>query len=97
MTNLLEEKRLSLTQLAKREGVAAPTTWRWAQRGVKGVKLETINVGGRRFTSCEAFIRFVEATTAAANGEPAAPRSETNRQSAARATRTDAGLSAHGI
>lgn len=47
------------------------TVWRWIQRGCRGVKLETVLVGGRRFTSEESIQRFVEATTAAANGEAA--------------------------
>jgi hypothetical protein len=35
------------------------TLMRWALRGVKGIKLETVVVGGRRFTSREAIQRFV--------------------------------------
>jgi len=67
MPNLLEEDRISLTELARREGVNICTVWRWAQRGVKGIKLETFCVGGRRYTTQEAFARFVERSTAAAN------------------------------
>jgi hypothetical protein len=37
----------------------ASTAVRWARRGVRGVKLETILIGGRRFTSHEAIGRFV--------------------------------------
>ncbi|HUG71771.1 MAG TPA: DUF1580 domain-containing protein [Pirellulaceae bacterium] len=44
------------------------TCWRWIQRGCRGVKLETILVGGRRFTSTLALQTFVERTTAAAAG-----------------------------
>ena len=36
------------------------TIWRWYLRGVRGVKLETLVVGGRRFTSVEAIERFCE-------------------------------------
>ena len=35
------------------------TLIRWALRGVKGVQLDTVVVGGRRFTSLEAIQRFV--------------------------------------
>jgi hypothetical protein len=35
------------------------TLLRWALRGVKGVRLETVIIGGRRFTSLEAIRRFV--------------------------------------
>jgi hypothetical protein len=50
------------------------TIWRWRNRGVRGHRLETILVGGRRYTSREAITRFL----AAINGEPI--RSETLRQ-----------------
>jgi len=35
------------------------TLIRWALRGIKGCKLETVMVGGRRFTSVEAIQRFL--------------------------------------
>ena len=44
------------------------TIWRWLQRGCRGVKLETVLIGGQRYTSLEALQRFAEATTAAADG-----------------------------
>ena len=44
------------------------TAWRWVNRGCRGVKLETLLVGGKRWTSLEAIQRFAEATTAAADG-----------------------------
>ena len=43
------------------------TVIRWSQRGVRGVKLETILCGGKRYTSHEALQRFFERTTAAAD------------------------------
>ncbi len=76
--NLLDEQRLTLNQLAKQEGVNPSTVWRWSLRGVRGVELETFSVGARRFTTSEAFARFVEGTTAAAKGEKSQVR--TNRQ-----------------
>jgi hypothetical protein len=33
--------------------------WRWALRGVDGVKLESFKIGGRRYTTAEALDRFV--------------------------------------
>jgi hypothetical protein len=36
------------------------TLIRWWRRGVRGVKLETVLVGGRRYTSLEAIQRFVK-------------------------------------
>ena len=35
------------------------TIWRWAIRGVRGVKLETIQAGKRRFTTKEAIDQFL--------------------------------------
>jgi hypothetical protein len=36
------------------------TLWRWSARGIKGIKLETTLVGGRRYVSLEALARFFE-------------------------------------
>jgi len=56
------------------------TIYRWMLRGVKGVKLETCLVGGKRFTSHEALQRFSEAVTQAARGKPPTPRLSTKRK-----------------
>ncbi len=53
------------------------TVWRWIQRGCRGIKLETVLVGGRRYASRESLTRFIEATTAAADGEK--PNSSSSR------------------
>jgi len=37
------------------------TVVRWTRQGVKGVRLETVVFGGRRFTSREAIQRFIQA------------------------------------
>ncbi len=39
------------------------TVWRWANRGIRGVKLETIRLGGKTLTSQQALTRFIEQTT----------------------------------
>lgn len=36
------------------------TVHRWATRGVRGVRLETTWIGGRRFTSLQAVQRFID-------------------------------------
>lgn len=59
MSSLLNESRISLTKLAKELGVHASTVWRWSLRGVGGNRLEHYTLGGRRYTSREAFDRFV--------------------------------------
>ena len=59
------------------------TCWRWIKRGVRGVKLETVLIGGKRYTSLEALQRFAEATTAAADGDsPATPSTPTEQRKA---------------
>lgn len=40
------------------------TCWRWAARGSKGVRLETWLLGGRRVTTVEAVLLFLELRTA---------------------------------
>ena len=40
------------------------TLHRWARRGVKGVRLDTVRIGGRRYTSIEAVQRFAAGLTA---------------------------------
>lgn len=72
--DLLSESRISLTDLARREGVHLSTVWRWCLRGVRGHRLECISIGQRRYTTLPAFARWV----AALNGEPI--RTETPRQ-----------------
>lgn len=44
---------------------AISTLQRWRLYGIEGVKLETIRIGGIRYTSLEALQRFADATTAA--------------------------------
>lgn len=77
------------------------TLWRWILRGVRGVRLESFVRGGRRFTTCEAIERFIQATTAVSNSRiprasTAAPASlsKARRQQLAAA---DAYCKAHGI
>ncbi len=72
------------------------TVHRWRLRGARGVKLESILVGGKRFTSTEAIERFIEATTAAADGEPV-PRTETSKAREQRLARVERELQAAGI
>ena len=72
-----------------------PSTFqRWRLRGVRGVKLASILVGGERYSSEESLQVFFAATTAAADGQPVdsyVPAD--NRQHAA----DEAFLAHHGI
>ena len=74
------EELLFMTVAAKslpsRPNVA--TLWRWRTAGCRGVRLETVLIGGRRMTSREALARFFAAITAAADGT--LMRNETPRQ-----------------
>lgn len=97
MGNMLNEDRLTLNELARQEALSPCTIWRWTGRGVKGVQLETFTVGGRRFTTKQAFKRFVEATTAAASGQPAASVVRTSRQREAAILKAERELEKAGI
>jgi hypothetical protein len=80
----LAETLLTLTQAANHLPVRphASTLWRWYKRGVRGIKLETLVVAGRRYTSLEALERFVASSTAAADGQPHPTRTPLQRQRA---------------
>ena len=69
MSDLLDENLVpfaaGIRSLPGRPSLSAG--YRFALKTVHGVQLETIVVGGRRFTSKEALRRFVAATTRAAN------------------------------
>lgn len=77
---ILTESRLTLSQLARSQGVNTATVWRWATKGVRGVKLESLTVGGRRVTSAEAFERFIAETNPEATATPPAPTPHQRRK-----------------
>jgi len=47
--------------------------YRWIQRGVRGVQLEAVRVGGTTYTSLEALQRFAERTVTRSNHREAEP------------------------
>ena len=66
----LSEPTLSLTQAARRlprlragRPVHPSTVWRWALTGLRGIRLETVLVGGVRVTSEAALRRFFDRAT----------------------------------
>ena len=63
--NLTRETLISLTNAAKEFKRHVNTFHRWHLKGISGVRLETIKLGGIRMTSREAIRRFIAATTAA--------------------------------
>jgi hypothetical protein len=90
MINLASEKPISLTEAAKlmpaaRNGKRChpSTIFRWAMKGVRGVRLEVLRLGGRLITSREALQRFAEALSADLEQAPRpAPRSPAKRRRA---------------
>jgi hypothetical protein len=74
---LIDEKPLPLAEAArllpKRPNPA--TLWRWRKKGVRGVRLQTVLIGGRRYVTRNALQQFIEAVTAAASAsaEPSLP------------------------
>lgn len=65
---MIDTKRETLITVAeaRRQFPQQPSTatvWRWMLKGVRDAVLESVHVGGRRFTSIEACHRFIEATS----------------------------------
>jgi hypothetical protein len=75
---LLTEPRISLTALARRENVHLSTVWRWCLRGVRGIRLECISIGLRKYTTLPAYERWI----ARINGEPVGSSSPRQREAA---------------
>ena len=66
MLTMTEASAWCESNIGKR--VNRSTIHRWRTRGARGVKLEMLLIGGRRFTSSEALHRFFFSTTSAADG-----------------------------
>ena len=83
MIDVSTETLRSFPDAARRigRGVHISTLHRWRLKGCRGVRLETVMLGGRRFTSDQALDRFFAATTAAADDQA---RSATPSEAAAR-------------
>lgn len=85
------ENIITLAEACRRvppDGVSTATMARWIQRGVRGVKLETIVIGGRRLTSVESLSRFFTAQNA--TDAPSAPViTATQRRRQSEAARTE--------
>lgn len=57
--SVLDKERLTMTQAAQRAKVNPGTTWRWALKGIRGRKLPTVMLGGRRFVLTEDLEQFM--------------------------------------
>jgi len=71
------------------------TLQRWRLKGVAGIKLNTVRVGGRRLCSEAEVVQFQDAVTAAVNGEQ--PKVGLNRQRQAEIDIAEAELAEAGI
>jgi len=49
------------------------TLWRWCLKGCKGVRLDSICIGGKRFVTVAAIEKFIEASTALRDGQREQP------------------------
>lgn len=61
MTHLLTENLVPLVQAGRHlpQRPHRSTLRRWAYQGIDGVRLETVKLGGRRYTSLESLQRCV--------------------------------------
>jgi len=92
----IQNEKLRLLSQSAREIPGRPhisTVFRWWRHGVKGVKLETVLVGGRRFTSAEAIQRFIQRLSASTPVQ----RVEEKRHRSKDSQRVDEELDAAGI
>lgn len=87
MIEISEEHLLSLREASRRlpsarsgKSVHVSTLYRWTTRGVRGVRLETVRIGGTVFTSQEALQRFAAKLSSA--DEPNLRNTDSNERSA---------------
>lgn len=59
---ILRERRIALTWLAASLNINHSTVYRWVTIGVDGNKLESFRLGKNRFTTHEAFDRWMRLT-----------------------------------
>jgi hypothetical protein len=77
MIDTSKERLLSMNEAQSEFPIkpSTPTLWRWVLKGTCGVVLESVKIGGRRFTSKQAIERFIAASFAQPNrslrGRPA--------------------------
>jgi predicted transcriptional regulator len=95
---VLDETVMTRREAAERLRVSPAAVTNYFVRGLHGVYLEGVLVGGTRRTSAEAVDRFVEARTAAVVGElPAPVARKTARQWRREHEEAEARLRARGL
>src|SRR5262245_42453387 len=94
MIDVNSERVISLTEAAsllpRRRGGRKPHVsclYRWTQAGCRGIRLESVQVGGTRCTSREALARFFERLGSTTADAPAAAFDTTHAKRVARAER----------
>lgn len=89
MVDFSHESPLTLAEAAKTVpgNVNPATIWRWAHKGVRGLRLEAQPVGGRWFTSQEAVSRFLNALAVRAGQQVTPTESAARKSRVAKATR----------
>ena len=101
MIDLSREELFPLTRAAEFVPGRRPnasTIYRWVLKGIRGVRLETLLVGGCRLTSREALERFFRATTVAADAALAAPLTASDlKRRSARQSAIEAEMSRRGF
>ena len=97
----LDEDLLTLRQAAQlipsRSGrpIDVSSIWRWTLRGIKGKRLESVSLGGQKYTSRQALARFVSAINPSM--EATAPAARTHAQRASGSVRAGEQLTRAGI
>lgn len=81
LTQLEHERPISIADACKYLGdvtgkrPAVTTVWRWCLKGCRGVRLESVCIGGRRYVTIPAIERFINRSNQPA--EPPSPPVET--------------------
>ena len=85
----IKDTLIRLGALAAERGVHAATAHRWRGRGIRGVKLDAVRVGGAWYTTHAAFADFCQRLTQDANSQ-----SSTSTTNAGACGKADAELEA---
>ena len=79
------EHLLTLPQVAQElprrnnKNIHSTTVWRWTRRGIRGVCLESVRIGGTVYSSREALQRFSEALSQVEGLSMSAPEKDIRR------------------
>jgi hypothetical protein len=79
----LDAERISINAAAKLLGLHVGSIFRWASRGVRGRKLPTILVGGRRFVLVRDLKEMLSAINSESTSSVAQPTSSKQKAEAA--------------